>query len=361
MEEQRLAGRLRGALRIIDANLNRAREAARAAEEYARFVLDSAETARRLKQLRHKLRDLAETLDAGTGRLIAARDTPRDVGTRISTPSESRRATSADVAAAALKRLEEALRVVEEYAKTRSPDAARSAEALRYEAYAIESELLGPRPRLEGARLYVIVTTALCGGRDAAEVTRSAIGGGAEIIQLREKQMDGAKFLAAAKRLREVTAELGALFIVNDRADVAAASDADGVHLGQADLPCGEARDMLGSGAVVGVSTHSIEQARRAADDGADYIGVGTVFATETKPPDRLAGLEYVRAVADEVTIPFFAIGGINAGNMPSVLEAGADRVAVCSAVIAADDPEAAATEIRGLLPRPASEGEADE
>ena len=153
--------RLDAAWRIVDANLNRAREAARVAEEYARFALDSADLAARLKSLRHKLRSLAA--DFGSDGLLAARDTPGDVGTKLATESEGERATNADVAAAALKRLQEALRVIEEYAKIGRPSVAAAAEAMRYEAYAIESDLLAPRLRLRDARLYVIVTTALFG------------------------------------------------------------------------------------------------------------------------------------------------------------------------------------------------------
>jgi len=343
-----VAHRLNGTSRIIDANLNRAREAARVAEEYARFTLDSPELSARLKNIRHKLHELAGRLG---GTLLAARDTPGDVGTGITADGETQRGTNADVAAAALKRLQEALRVIEEYAKTESPEAAAAAEKLRYETYAIESELLGPRPRLKNARLYVIVTTGLCNGRDPVEVTRSAIRGGAEIIQLREKEMDGGEFLALARQLREVCSELGALFIVNDRADIAAASAADGVHLGRTDIPCAEARKLLGSGAIIGISTHAIEEARRAQADGADYIGVGTIFATQTKVPERLAGLGYVRAVAAEIQVPSFPIGGMKAGVIPSVVEAGGERVAVCTAIISAADVEAAAREIRALLP----------
>lgn len=359
MEGRALTGRFRRALRIIDANLNRAREAARVAEEYARFALDSAAHARRLKEARHDLRELAEMFDGGTGRVVAARDTAGDVGTQISTPSEARRDTPADVAAAALKRLQEALRVIEEYGKTECPAAAARAEALRYRIYTIETELSAPR-RLADARLCVIVTAGLCGGRDPVEVARAAIRGGAGMIQLREKEMDGADFLALAKRLRGVTAEAGAVFVVNDRADIAAASDADGVHLGQTDLGCAEARRLLGAGAVIGVSAGSVEQARQAAQDGADYVGVGAVFATETKAGANVRGLELVRTVTSELSVPVYAIGGIRAENVGSVVAAGAGRVAVCSGIISAGDVEAAARDIKEQLPSAAAEDAAD-
>ncbi len=345
-----MATRWNGVLRIIDANLNRAREAARVAEEYARFVVDSPRFSRRLKEVRHRVHELAAMVVSEPGRLLSARDTPGDVGTSISLPeSEGQRGTAADVLAASLKRLQEALRVIEEYAKTLSrADAAKAAQMLRYEVYAVESGLLcSPESRLAGVRLCVIVTSGLCRGRDPAEVALSAIRGGAGMIQLREKGLGDAEFLALARRLRAVTAEERAVFIVNDRADIAAASDADGVHLGQGDLACVEARKLLGAGAVIGVSTHAVAEAERAAADGADYIGVGPVFTTQTKAVERLAGLEYVRAVSSaQITIPFYAIGGITAETVKAVLDAGAKRVAVCSAVISADDVEAAARQI---------------
>jgi len=341
--------KLDGGWRILDANLNRAREAARVAEEYARFVLDAPGPAGRLKGVRHALRSMAEVL--GPARLLAARDTPGDVGTRLSARAESERVGSAGVALAAFKRLQEALRVIEEYAKVEEAEVASKAEGLRYEAYALESELLSVRARLAGARLYVIVTEGLCGGRPADEVVRAVVEGGAEMVQLREKEMDGAAFLELAVRLRRVTAESGALLIINDRVDIAAACGADGVHLGQSDLPCGEARKLLGEGAIVGVTARNIEQVVRAAADGADYVGVGTVFATATKQVGELCGLGYIRAVAAKSAVPFFAIGGVNAGNVASVVEAGAERVAVCSAVIGAEDVTAAAKAIRVQLP----------
>ncbi len=346
--------RLNAISRILDANLNRAREAARVAEEHARFALDSSDMAARLKDIRHKLRDLAAAL--ASDKLLAARDTPGDIGTELTAPGETRRDAEPDVPRAALKRLQEALRVIEEYAKLGKPDAAAAAQALRYDTYAIESDLFGPRSRLRDARLYVIVTTSLCKGRDPVDVTRAAVRGGSGIVQLREKEMDGGEFLALARTLRAVCSELGALFIVNDRVDIAAASDADGVHLGETDVPLADARRLLGAGAIIGVSTHAIEEARQAEADGADYIGVGTIFATQTKVPKRLAGLDYVREVASEIRIPGYPIGGMKAEVIPSVVEAGADRVAVCTAIISADDVEAAAREIRDLLP--SGEGE---
>ncbi|MFO7899222.1 MAG: thiamine phosphate synthase [Planctomycetota bacterium] len=341
-----MAKRLQKTLRVIDANLNRAREAARVAEEYARFGLDADEPARRLKELRHGLGELARSF----GETARARDTAADVGTAISTPSESARAGPGDVAAAAFKRLGEALRVIEEYAKTGWPEAAKTAESLRYRAYEIEAELL-PARRLVDARLYVIVTTDQCEGRDPAEVTAAAIRGGAGMIQLREKSLDGGAFLELARRLRRITTEAGVPLIVNDRADIAAAAGADGVHLGQTDLPAADARALLGPGAIIGISTHDVGEAQAAEEVGADYLGVGAVFPTDTKAATTEGGLGLVREMAGAATVPFYPIGGIDAENVASVVEAGADRVAVCRALVGAADVEAAARRIRDRLP----------
>jgi thiamine-phosphate pyrophosphorylase len=157
--------------------------------------------------------------------------------------------------------------------------------------------------------------------------------------------------LALARRLRDVTQNAGALMIVNDRADVAAIVGADGVHLGQDDLPVAAARRLLRAGAVIGKSTHNIAQARSAVEEGADYIGVGPMFPTQTKQAGPVAGVKYLRQVVSEISLPHVAIGGITAGNVGQLVSAGARRVAVCSAVIAAEDPAAAAAAIRQKLP----------
>ncbi len=156
--------------------------------------------------------------------------------------------------------------------------------------------------------------------------------------------------LELAQRVRVWTRETGALFVVNDRADLAVAADADGVHVGQDDLPVKEARAIVGPRRLVGVSTHSLEQARQAVLDGADYLGVGPVFASGTKPFDSLAGLDFVREVAAEISLPWFAIGGINADNVAAVIEAGAQRIAVSQAILSAEDPAAAAAKLCELV-----------
>lgn len=339
-------------LRIIDANYNRTGEALRVAEEYARFVLDSRTWAGCLKNLRHRLFAVVDGLGV-LASLPAHRDTAGDVGTKLSAESERERARIRDVLAANLKRAAEGLRVLEEYVKTLDPGAASAFEQMRYDLYTAEKGIaarFAPNERLAAARLYVLVTTGLCRGRNPEEVAADAIRGGADVIQLREKQMLDGDFLALARKLREVCSARGALFVVNDRLHVAQLVDADGAHVGQEDLPGAHARKLLGPDRILGVSTHSPEQARAAIEAGASYIGVGPVNPTQTKPTAAAVGLDYVRYASEEVEIPFFAIGGVNASNAGAVLAAGARRLAVCSGIISAESVAAAAAEIKETI-----------
>jgi thiamine-phosphate pyrophosphorylase len=199
-------------------------------------------------------------------------------------------------------------------------------------------------------RLYVLITESLC-KRAWIEVAEQAILGGADCLQLREKNLEGSELLKRAHQLVELCRRHNVLCIVNDRPDIAVLSGADGVHLGQADLPVLQVRKLVGRSKLIGVSTHNIGQAKRAVLDGADYIGIGPVFRSSTKPRDILPGLGFALQVASEVTIPAVAIAGITIGNVDEVLATGIRAVAVTAAVIGADDPrEAARTLKRKLL-----------
>jgi len=342
---------LREIYRILDANFNRAREALRVIEDFARFALDDAGLSASAKGLRARLRRARERFPAGE--LLAARDTPGDVGTRITTAEEKDRPDAAAVVSAACKRLGEALRTLEEYAKVVSAEDASAFEEMRYSAYALEQRLgarLAVGRRFEDVRLYVLLTSRLC-RRDPLLVARAVLAGGAECIQVREKDMPDRQLLGLIRRLREITLAAGALLIVNDRPDLAALGDADGLHLGQDDLPVPECRRLLRPGAIIGRSTHDLDQARAAEREGADYIGVGPMFASTTKPGEPVAGVGFLRQVLGEVSLPHVAIGGITAENVGELVAAGARRVAVCAAVISAEDPEAQARRIRSRLP----------
>ncbi len=340
-------------LRICDANCNRAREAFRVLEDYARFTLNHAGLSESLKSLRHDFQLATESLQRLA---VAHRDAEHDVGTGISTENERSRKSLASVVTAASKRLSEALRTIEEYLKVEggaSAGASEKVQSIRYRYYDVEKRLLltltPGRQRMDAVRLCVLVTESLC-KRPWLEVARLAIEGGADCVQLREKDLDGAELLRRARELVALCRAHDVVSIINDRSDIAILSDADGVHVGQTDLPAAEARRLIGPDKILGVSTHYIEQARQAVLDGADYIGVGPIFSSTTKPRHQLSGLDYARQVAEEIRISSMAISGVNRHNLGELLKAGLRSVAVSASVVSADDPGQAASDLkRGL------------
>ncbi len=338
------------AARAVDANLNRARESLRVLDDYARFALNDATLSRVLKELRHRLATASERLPQST--LLAARDTPGDVGTALTAGGEYVRHSPASVAVANVKRLQESLRSLEEFGKVLSADFARDVEAIRYETYTLEAAVVrraGLPAKLAAARLYLLLTGSKCAAALDWTVAEAAAGG-VEVIQLREKELPDRELLARAIRMRKWARAAGVLFVVNDRPDIARLCEADGVHLGQDDLSVAAARRIVGPDAVIGVSTHDLAQVRRAVLDGADYLGVGPVFPSETKAFDRFPGLDFVREAVAETSLPAFALGGISLANVAAVTAAGATRVAVSSAVATAADPRALAQALRSRL-----------
>ncbi|MBN1393776.1 MAG: thiamine phosphate synthase [Pirellulales bacterium] len=337
-------------LRVIDAAANRAREGMRVVEDYARMVLDDRHLTELCKQFRHEMADGLASLSLH--RLLASRETQFDVGTTLGLPSEARRENLRDVLRANFSRLQEALRTLEEYGKLLDDKLYSSAKRLRYDSYTLQRALEitdASIERLARARLYILID-----GRDSPEeferLARSLIEAGVDALQLRDKRLGDRELLARARLLAAATRDSEALSIVNDRPDLAVLSGADGVHVGQDELTVKDARRIVGPDALVGVSTHTIEQARRAVLDGADYIGVGPVFPSETKRFEHFPGIELVRAVSEEMRLPAFAIGGINRTNVAEVMAAGAARVVVGGAIVSADDPAAATEEMSSII-----------
>lgn len=320
--------------RIIDANLNRASEGLRVIEEIARFILSDAELSARLKTIRHELQKF---FDVEYDNLLDSRDTLNDVGCNIINPDKKESLDS--IFKANFKRVEEAFRVLNQYA---SLD-----DSYRYRIYTIEKEMRS-KLKLDYKKIFLndkklyLVTNSDNFESDEIFLDKVALSikSGVDIVQLREKNTTSKRFIYLAQRIRELTSHFGAAFIVNDRVDIAKISNADGVHLGQDDIPVSYAREILGDNAIIGVSTHCPEHAKKAITDGADYIGVGPVFKTPTKPSKDPVGLEYVKWAADNVNIPFFAIGSIDTANIKEVVQAGAKRVAVIRAIMYADDIE---------------------
>jgi thiamine-phosphate pyrophosphorylase len=340
-------------LRILDANANRAREALRVIEDYARFVLDDDQLCGSLKTLRH---DFAQATGGFVAEAVLHRDTPGDVGARNKTASEQTREDAAHVVVAAGKRLGEALRTIEEYLKTADPLRAHLVEEIRYRFYDVEQRVaLTVRPAaclFAKVRLYVLITESVC-KRDWREVAREAIAGGADCLQLREKNLEGGAFLARAREFVDICRAGGVISIINDRPDISLLAGADGVHVGQGDLPARDVRKLIGNRKFLGVSTHDLAQAKQAVADGADYIGVGPFFRSETKTRDFVAGAAVAREVAEQVQLPAVAIAGINEQNVDEVLASGIKAIAVTAAVCAADDPRAAAERLKAKLSSP--------
>lgn len=340
------------AARVLDAAANRAREALRVLEDYCRFCLDDAFLSGELKRLRH---DLAETLaDLSSGLLLEARETLRDVGTSISTAAERERHGLRDVAQANFKRLQEALRSLEEFGKLFGGDVGERVERLRYRSYTLERALLlgaAARERLAGCLVQVLLTGSACSAALDWTIAEAAAGG-ATMFQLREKDLGDRELLERACAVRRWTRQTGALFVVNDRPDIARLAEADGVHLGQDDLSVKDARRIGGPDLLIGVSTHDLDQVRQAILDGASYLGVGPTFPSGTKAFAEFPGLEFVRQASAETSLPLFVIGGISTRTLPAAVAAGARRVAVSQAVCQADEPRTAVAELLEILTR---------
>ncbi len=339
-----------GALRAIDAAANRADEGLRVVEDYVRFVLDDRHLTNECKAIRH---ELAEALAVfSTSDRQAARDTRGDVGADISLPSEQSRSNTAAVVQASFKRVQQALRSLEEFSKAIEPAAAGPVEQLRYRSYTLERAVgitADALARLAHVNLYVLIDA---GPSDAAfrRLVESLLAAEVGAIQLRDKRLTDRLLLERAQLLAELASTSDTLFIMNDRPDLAVLSGADGVHVGQEELSVKDARRILGPRGLVGVSTHSLEQARAAVLAGASYIGVGPTFPSPTKHFADFPGYELLKAVAAEIRLPAFAIGGITLNNISDVLAAGISRVAVAGAIVGAVDPAAAALAFRVAL-----------
>lgn len=334
--------------RIIDANLNRCCEALRVLEEISRFILEDIKISEELKILRHDI-NLVQDMDYQN--LLSARDSDGDIGTDIKNPDK--RCGIETIFKANIKRLQQALRVLAEY----SPENFAKFEELRYKSYTLEKVMWNKlkekynKLMLEDKKLYLVTNSDKFESEDKfLDAVAAALKGGVDILQLREKTKPASEILELGKKIKLLCAEYRATFIVNDRVDIAYVLEADGVHLGQDDMDVASARKILGPNAIIGISTHAPEQAMKAVEDGADYIGVGPVFTTPTKPGRASVGLEYVKWVSENIDIPAFAIGGIDLSNASEVVASGLKRIAVVRAIINAENPEKAAEEFLKLL-----------
>lgn len=333
--------------RVIDANSNRAREALRVLEDLARLRLDHSDLSRSLKKLRHDLTTALGQLPLDRAELLAWRSTSTDVGAQRTGDALPPRESESGIASAASSRLGESLRVLEESSKAigGAMPVAAAIERIRYRAYDVSRDL---ELALMGGRgpqwtLCVLISESLCTHHRWEEVARRAIDGGADCIQLREKGIPDRELLGRARTLVEFAHKNAAAVVINDRPDLALLSGADCVHVGQSDLAVKEIRKIVGGSLRVGVSCATMDDARRAVQEGADVCGLGPMFTSSTKAKPTLSGPELIsQYVADEMTrrVPHLAISGITQANIGQLVNAGCQGVAVSAAVCSSPNPE---------------------
>jgi thiamine-phosphate pyrophosphorylase len=308
-----------------------------------------------LRTLRHYLALETKSLSVG---LLSRRDSEHDVGHLSSREKELNKKTTSlqgllDLVTANAKRVEESLRVLEELAKL--PEISSMLNSARFEQarftlYTLERDLISKISRRDKIErilgLYVILDRQFLAGRDELDIASQIIHGGARVIQLRDKQSKKGELLLVAQKLKELCSEADVLFIINDYLDLAMAVDADGLHIGQEDLPLPAIRRELPIDKIVGCSVTTLPQATKAQNEGADYIGVGSIFPTATKKGATVVGVDIVKELKRTVSTPLVAIGGINQNNVGEVVAAGADAVAVISAVLGEKDVRGAVQEL---------------
>lgn len=318
--------------RIIDANLNRSTEALRVLEEIARFKLNDLDLSTQLKNMRH---EICSFFDSKYDFLLNSRDTAHDVGVDIENPTKISREECdiKTVFKANFKRLQQALRVLNEYGGL--------SDEYRYKVYCIEKKMNESlfmnikKYLLNNKKLYLVTNSDNFDSDDKfLDTVALALKSGVDIIQLREKHKNASQIIKYGRVIRQLTLQYGALFIVNDRVDIAQILNADGVHLGQDDIDISSARDLLGENAIIGISTHKPQDAIEAQRCGADYIGVGPVFKTPTKPNREPAGLSYLNWVVKNISIPYFAIGAIDENSIDEIISCGCNRAAFVRAIM---------------------------
>ena len=324
--------------RIIDANLNRASEGIRVVEDIARFSYNNKEMASKLRSARHSLRKKTDHLK---DELLSSRDSVKDIGRVISSSNNlDKKDHVSNIINANFKRAEEATRSIEEVLKLTDYNLSKEVEQIRFFIYTLEKEYnsmintkFNKKKIPKG--LYGITGEKFANGRSNIECVKEMIAGGIEVIQYREKEKPLRDKIEEIKQIREICRENNVLFIVNDHIDVALLVEADGIHVGQTDMHISDVRRLVGKDMIIGLSTHSPEQAIKAVEDGADYIGVGPIFPTTTKDTPSV-GLEYLEFATKNIDIPFVAIGGIKVHNIENIKTRNPYSICLVSEIVGA-------------------------
>jgi thiamine-phosphate pyrophosphorylase len=323
-------------------------------EDIARFILNDSALSQQFKTMRHSLAE--ETKSLGV-KLLSQRDSEHDVGASkrdvIAGKAKQPQKDLPGVITANAKRVAESLRVIEELAKLpeirQMLDSAKFEQA-RFSLYTLEQQQLSRILRQDKIKhltgLYVILDKQALAGRNELDIASQTIHGGAKVIQLRDKQSNKRELLLTAQKLKNLCAKSDVLFIINDYLDLALSVDADGLHIGQKDLPLSAIRRELPIDKIIGCSVNTVSQANKAQSEGADYIAVGSIFPSATKKEATVVGVDTLKQIRQSISSPLVAIGGIGEDNIEQVVAAGADSVAVASAVLGKEDAKIATQQL---------------
>ncbi len=324
--------------RILDANVNRAAEGIRVVEDICRFHYEDEKLTKKLRDTRHLVRKNLKNIDH---HLLRNRDSSHDIGKKITNQSKiDKKENTAQIITANFKRALEAIRVIEEISKTVEGmyETGKEYEDIRYRLYYLEKEVLTlSHKKSISEGIYGITLERFSNGRSNVEVVAEMIKAGIKTVQYREKEKSFKQMFDEAKIIREITKKAGVTLIVNDHIELALMIEADGVHVGQDDWPVKKVRELVGDDMIIGLSTHSKEQALEAVKLGVDYIGVGPIYDTNTKDYATV-GIEYLEFVAKNIDTPFVAIGGIKEHNIQEVQKAGAKTIALVTEITEAED-----------------------
>jgi len=327
--------------RIIDSNINRISEGLRVLEDISRFILELPDTTANIRNIRHEIRTIFSDKDL---EFLKARDSVNDIGKNISQEDlpEGKKPLQ-ELITSNFKRVQEGLRSIEESVKnTDQYTKSKQIENLRFRTYNLEKSMTPElvRPKLP-AGIYGLTAEKYSKGRNNIQVVKKMIRGGVNIVQYREKHNSKSfkEMYQECKKIRKITRKNNVLFLINDYIQLAEIVDADGVHIGQDDLPYQEVRKTLSFEKIIGISTHKPEQARKAVEQGADYIGVGPIFPTDTKENVcESVGLDYLDWVEENIEIPYVTIGGIKEHNIERVKQHGAQTFALVTEIVGAED-----------------------
>ncbi len=313
---------------ILDVNLNRLTESLKFIEDYIRFIIKENSILEKIRNTRNNFFLLKKSLPLID--LVSYRQSEIDPGRKAKFDS-IRRKNEIDLILANFSRAKESARTIEEILRQRNRSLSTIIKKIRFQIYDIEKIVLQKFQKRFDPRLYVIVDEQYIDKMPLEEMIKILQDNSATMMQLRIKTLSDKTFYYYAKKIRKLITGSEFKFIINNRIDIALAVNADGVHLGQEDIPLKQAKDLIGNKFIIGVSAHNLTEALRAQDNGADYLGIGAIFPTKTKHDARICGLDLISKLKNRIDIPIIAIGGINNKNYKEVLRAGADGIAIAS------------------------------